>query len=112
MTVLRRSFWRDGLFPAAPYLFNTVKLLIESLRASRRAVLFSLFAWKIAGLLSLHLSVCPFVASCAHFGSMGGILGVLGASWVPFWELWGSLGHHFGVSGDLAGFILGARRIS
>ena len=36
------------------------------------------------------------------------ILGAsLGASWVPFWELGGSPGHHFRVSGHLLGSILG-----
>ena len=58
------------------------------------------------GLLGCCLCVCLYVrsimvASCAHFGSLPG------GSWAPFWELGGSLGHHFGVSGLLLGSILG-----
>ena len=33
----------------------------------------------------------------------GSILGALGVPWAPFWELWGSLGFHFGSSGGLMG---------
>ena len=47
--------------------------------------------------------------------SLLGILGALGVSWAPFWEVWGSLGlhfgrsgGHFGRSGGLLGSILGA----
>ena len=88
-------------------------LLIQSLRAFRRAVSFGLLAWWVVGLLFLRLSVCSFdrggfLCTCRELA--------LGASWAPFWELWGSLGHHFGVSGPIhfgglgapLGFIFGA----
>ena len=101
---------------------------ISPLRAFRRAVLFCLFAWRVDGLLSLHLSVCSFVRGGflrifselgGRFGSLGGllgsILGALGVAWAPFWEsgvllgsILGALGIHFrGLDGPL-GFILGA----
>ena len=82
---------------------------IQSLRAFRRAVLFSLFAWRLVGLLSLRLFVCWFDRERflrtfrelvlgplgLHFGSsegrLGIILGCLGTSWDPFWRSGGSL---------------------
>ena len=39
---------------------------------------------------------------------MGTILEALEVSWASFWEVWGSLGLHFGSSGGLLGSILGA----
>ena len=76
--------------------------IIQSLRAFRRAVLFSLFAWRLVGLLSLRLFVCWFDREGflrtfrelvlgplgLHFGRsegpLGTILGSLGTSWDPF----------------------------
>ena len=91
--------------------------IIQSLRAFRRAVLFSLFAWRLVGLLSLRLFVCWFDREGFlrtfrelvlgplgfHFGSSEGpldtILGSLGTSWDPFLGSGGSLGLHFWGSG-------------
>ena len=75
---------------------------VQSLRAFRRAVLFGLFAWWPVELLSLRLSVCSF----DHGGFLRTFRGlVLCASWAPFWELEGSLEHHFEVSGLLCGWL-------
>ena len=86
---------------------------IQSLRAFRQAVSFSLFAWRLVGLLSLRLFVCWFDREGflrtfrelvlgplgLHFGSSEGrldtILGCLGTSWDPFWVSGGFLGLHF-----------------
>ena len=90
---------------------------IQSLRAFRRAALFSLFAWRLVGLLSLRLFVCWFDREGflrtfwelllgplgLHFGSSEGclstILGSLGTSWAQFWGSGSSLGLHFWGSG-------------
>ena len=91
---------------------DSCSVFIQSLRAFW-AVLFSLFAWRLVGLLSLRLFVCWFDREGflrtfrelvlgplgLHFGSsegrLGTILGSLGTSWDPFWGSGGSLGLHF-----------------
>ena len=91
--------------------------ITQLLRAFRWAVLFSLFAWRLVGLLSLRLFVCWFDREGflrtfrelvlgplgLHFGSsegpLGTILGSLGTSWDQFWGSGGSLGLHFWGSG-------------
>ena len=95
--------------------------VIPSLRAFRRAVLFSLFAWRLVGLLSLRLFVCWFDREGflrtfrelvlgplgLHFGSsvgrLGTILGSLGTSWDQFWGSGGSLWGSSGAFGALWG---------
>ena len=76
---------------------------IQSLRAFRRAVLFSFFAWRLVGLLSLRLFVFwfdreGFVRTFRELvlGSLGFHFGSSGGSWAPFSGLWAPLGIHFG----------------
>ena len=80
--------------------------------------MFGLLAWRVVALLSLHLSVRSFVRGSflcifskfgGRFGSLGGLLGLILRLWERlgiFLGVRGSLGLHFGGSGDLLGSIL------
>ena len=85
-------------------------VVIQSLRAFRRAVLFGLIACWVVGLLSLRLSVCAFDRGCVLrtfkelvLAASWAILGALWVAWALFWDLWASHGVHVWGSGASLG---------
>ena len=60
---------------------------IQTLRAFRRAASFGLFAWRVVGLLTLHVSVCSFVRGGA-LRTFFGLGASFGESWGRFGVIW------------------------